>query len=167
MNRSTMRTAPLPSRRRGPARHVVGTAMALAALAATGASAPAAAAETGVSLSDGYVRMIIPARPAAGYFTLTDDSDTVATLTGASSPGCGSVMLHQSKSENGTETMVAVKSVAVPAHGSVSFAPGGYHLMCMQPSATLKPGTTVPVTLTFADGGTLTADFPVRGATGK
>ncbi len=26
-----------------------------------------------------------------------------------------------------------VKQVTVPAHGAVSFSPGGYHLMCMQP----------------------------------
>jgi hypothetical protein len=63
--------------------------------------------------------------------------------------------------------MVPVASVDVPPHGSVSFAPGGYHLMCMAPAATLKPGTSVPMTLRFADGGTLTGDFPVRGATGQ
>ncbi len=59
--------------------------------------------------------------------------------------------------------MTPVKSVPVPAHQSISFAPGGYHLMCMAPTASLKPGSSVPVTLKFEDGGTLTADFPVRG----
>ena len=157
-----------PSRPHGPARTVIlRTALALAAVAATAWSWPAAAAEANVTLSDGYIRLIIPTRPAAGYFTLTNGGDTAASLVGAASPGCGSVMLHQSRSQNGVETMVPVKSVDVPAHGSVSFAPGGYHLMCMSPAATMKPGTSVPVTLRFADGGTLTGDFPVRGATGQ
>ena len=46
-------------------------------------------------------------------------------------------MLHQSKEENGVEKMLPVKSVPVPAHGTLSFAPGGYHLMCMQPQASM------------------------------
>ncbi len=159
-------TMPSPSRPRGPARRARLPALVLAAIAAAWV-APAAAAETGVTLADGYIRTIIPARPAAGYFTLTNGGDTAASLVGASSPGCGSVMLHQTVSSNGQETMVAVKSVEVPPHGSVSFAPGGYHLMCMKPAATLKPGTSVAMSLRFADGGTLSADFPVRGATGQ
>jgi hypothetical protein len=143
------------------------TALALAAVATTAWSWPAAADEANLTLSDGYIRTIIPARPAAGYFTLTNNGDAVVSLVGAASPGCGSVMLHQSRSQNGVETMVPVASVDVPPHGSVSFAPGGYHLMCMAPAATLKPGASVPMTLRFADGGTLTGDFPVRGATGQ
>jgi len=162
------KTMASPSRRRGPARQATfGTVLALAAIAAPLWSGPAAAAEAGLALSDSYIRTIIPMRPAAGYFTLTNNGATAVSLVGASSPGCGSVMLHESKTVNGVDTMVPVKSVDVPAHGSVSFAPGGYHLMCMKPAATLKPGTKVPVTLTFKDGGTLTGTFPVRGATGK
>ena len=143
------------------------TALAFALVGAAAWSVPAAAATADMTLSGGSIRTIIPARPAAGYFTLTNAGDTAHHLIGASSPGCGTLMLHQSRSENGQETMVPVKSVDVPAHGSVSFAPGGYHLMCMKPAATLKPGTSVPVTLRFEDGATLTGDFPVRGPTGK
>ncbi len=161
-------TMPSLSRPRGLARKAIApTVLLLAAITATLWSGPAAAAEAGVSLTGGYIRTTIPARPAAGYFTLANDGDAAASLVGASSPGCGSVMLHRTVSTNGQETMVPVASVDVPAHGSVSFAPGGYHLMCMKPAATLKPGTSVPVTLTFKDGGTLSADFPVHGATGQ
>ena len=59
-----------------------------------------------------------------------------------------------------------VHSVTVPAHGSVAFAPGGYHLMCMAPSDAMKPGASVPVTLKFATGD-VTIDFAVKGATGE
>ena len=150
------------------ARVVFRTALALAAVATTAWSWPAAAAEANLTLSDGYIRTIIPARPAAGYFTLTNNGDAAVSLVGAASPGCGSVMLHQSRlAATASRDHGAGASVDVPPHGSVSFAPGGYHLMCMTPAATLKPGTSVPMTLRFADGGTLTGDFPVRGATGQ
>jgi copper(I)-binding protein len=127
----------------------------------------AQAAEPAASLKGAWIRMIIPARPAAGYFTLSNDGSAPLTLVSASSPGCGMLMLHKSVSQGGVEEMQMVASIVVPAHGSVAFAPGAYHLMCMSPTATLKVGTTVPVSLNFADGGALTQSFPVRGATGK
>jgi len=77
------------------------------------------------------------------------------------------VMLHQTKSENGVDRMMMVKGVKVPAHGSLSFAPGGYHLMCMEPRNSMAIGASVPVILKFADGKTITATFPVKGPGGK
>ncbi|PDQ18564.1 hypothetical protein CN311_24085 [Mesorhizobium sanjuanii] len=128
---------------------------------------PVFAAEQGVTLSAPWIRLVISSRPAAGYFDLSNDSDEIHQIVGASSPACGTLMLHRSVSQGGTDRMVLVKSVPVAAHGSVSFAPGGYHLMCMSPAPDLKVGNPVPVTLRFGDGGTLSANFPVRGATGK
>jgi len=75
-------------------------------------------------------------------------------------------MLHRSVNDNGQERMEMVASVSVPAHGEVKFAPGGYHLMCMSPTAAAARGGSVSVTLRFQDGGSLMAIFPVRGATG-
>lgn len=128
---------------------------------------PARADEAGVTITQPWMRLLIRARPAAGYFTLQNASATPRQLTGASSPACAQLMLHQSMQKGGQEMMMMVKQVTVPAHGSVSFSPGGYHLMCMQPGEAVAVGKSVPVTLTFADGGTLQADFPVRGAGGK
>jgi hypothetical protein len=132
---------------------------------AVGASAQAAA--SGLALSDPWIRAVMPSRPAAGYFTLSNDSAVGQALVGADSPACGMLMLHQSLNESGVERMAMVKSIPVPAHGSVKFAPGGFHLMCMSPSKAVTPGHSIPITLRFADGGTLAASFPVRGATGK
>lgn len=139
-------------------------AATLAALVLTTAG-PAAAA--GLSIEKPWIRLIIKARPAAGYFTVKNDTDKPAELTGAASPACGMVMLHQSVEENGVGKMLPVKSVAVPAHGALTFAPGGYHLMCMQPQADMAVGKSVPLTLKFADGQNLTASFPVKGPGGK
>jgi periplasmic copper chaperone A len=146
-----------------------GPASALAAIffgAAVLAPALAAAAG-GVSVEKPFMRFIIKARPAAGYFTLKNDGDSAVELTGASSSACGMLMLHQTKSENGIDRMMMVKSVKVPAHGSFSFAPGGYHLMCTQPQSSMAIGANVPVILKFADGKTISATFPVKGPGGK
>ena len=88
------------------------------------------------------------------------------TLTGATSSGCGMVMLHQSKEVGGIDKMSPVKSLTVPAHGTLNFKPGNYHLMCMNPQGSVTVGGTVPVVLKFADGRTITADFQVKGPGG-
>jgi hypothetical protein len=152
------RSIPIPRR----ASAAVAAAVALGVVAA-----PALAAGAGMSLSGGWFRLIMPSLPAAGYFTLANPTATAHVLVGAASPDCGSLMLHQSVDESGQARMLAVKSVTVPVQGSVAFSPGGYHLMCMSPAAAMKPGSNVPVTLRFADGTMLAADFPVRNAAGK
>jgi len=60
-----------------------------------------------------------------------------------------------------------VMSLAVAAGETVTFAPGGYHLMCMDTKPALKPGARVPVTFHFAGNQDVTATFDVRNATGK
>lgn len=130
-------------------------------------AAPAFAASNGLSITNGWMRTIIPSRPAAGYFTLSNATDKQRVLVGAQSPACGTLMLHQSQNKNGMEHMAMVKSIVVPAHGKVTFAPGGYHLMCMSPTKDMVKGHSVPVTLRFADKTSLTAEFPVHGVNGK
>jgi len=128
---------------------------------------PAVADEHGLEVSDAYMQTTIPSRPAAGYFTLKNNGDVDRVLVGASSPGCESIMMHKSESVGGMEKMLMVDNVPVPAHQSVAFAPGGFHLMCMSPAESMKPGSSVPVTLTFEGCISLTSDFPVRSAGGK
>lgn len=134
-----------------------------ALLAAAGLAAAAPAAP---SVSNAWLRAMPGTIPAAGYFTLANSGTKPITLTGAASPACGSAMLHMTHKMDGMVHMMMVASVAVPAGGKIEFAPGGYHVMCMDPK-NLKPGTSVPVTLQFADGATLTVPFAVRGATGQ
>ena len=169
-----MRTTPTvqgwrSSPKAGPgARAVRRVLLVLGLVAGTLSGAVGARAdEGGLALTHPWFRLVMPSLPAAGYFTLSNSGAAAQSLVGASSPGCGMLMLHRSVNQGGQERMVMVQSVPVPAHGKVSFAPGGYHLMCMSPTAALRPGQSVPVTLRFAGGGSLTASFPVRNATGK
>lgn len=121
----------------------------------------------GISVEKPWMRLIIKSRPAAGYFTLHNGTNKAVELTGASSNACGMLMLHQSKEQNGMDTMMHVKNVTVPAGGEVTFAPGGYHLMCMHPQSSMVVGKSVPVKLEFANGQSVTTQFPVTGPGGK
>ena len=133
-----------------PARAGIGARRAAGAGAGAGAEA--------------WFRYLLASIPAGGYLTLANTGAAPAVLTGVSSPGCGMLMLHRTETVGGTDRMVAVRQVTVPPHGQVRFAPGGYHLMCVEPR--MHPGQMVPVTLRFADGSRITVRFPVRGANG-
>lgn len=130
-------------------------------LAATGANASAA---DQVSASQAWIRILPGDLPAGGYVTLKNNGAQAVSLSGASSAMYAHVMLHQSSTAGGMSRMSMVDTLAIPAHGSTVLAPAGYHLMLMQPTAPVKPGDTVKVTLKFTDGSTLAADFSARPA---
>lgn len=142
-------------------------AAVLGPVLATALGATAMAAGPSVSVSKAWMRFIIAARPAAGYMTLTNTGSATQVLTGASSPACGMIMLHRSVSKNGAEMMSEMKQVSIAPNASVSFAPGGYHLMCMSPDKDMATEKSVPVKLEFRDGTSVRADFQVRGASGQ
>jgi hypothetical protein len=123
-----------------------------------------AAPPLGITVSKAWMRYLLPNIPAGGYMVLQNSGTGDAVLTGAASTACGMLMLHQSQDTSGMAMMMDTPAVTVPAHGSVEFAPGGYHLMCMQP--VMKIGTTAAVTLNFQDGSSLAVTMPVYGPAG-
>ena len=135
----------------------------MAALAAPASAAPAVAQK--VTISDGWFRALPAGLPAGGYFTIHNGGTKDLEITGAKSPACGMVMLHQSENKGGMSGMAMVESVPLPAGKSASFSPGGFHLMCMD--GKLKVGTQAPVTLQLSDRSTVTASFAVKDAKGK
>jgi periplasmic copper chaperone A len=140
----------------------VSAAVLLAALAAPGTAATPA----DVTITHPWMRFLTPQTPAAGYFTLHNSGAQPIVLTGAKSSDCGQLMLHRSVVRNTSASMVMVHSITVPAHGAVTFQPGGYHLMCTSPSTAISPGRQVLVTLTFQQIAPLTATFAVYGPKG-
>ena len=70
------------------------------------------------------------------------------------------LMLHQSSDKGGMSSMDMVDKVPVPAGGTVKFAPGGYHLMCMRRQ--VKIGAKVPVLLNLSDGTAVAVAFQVQ-----
>ncbi|MEJ2623379.1 MAG: copper chaperone PCu(A)C [Pseudolabrys sp.] len=151
----------------GKSRRMTWAVPCAVALACLTMGTVASAAEKGVAVEKPWMRFIIKARPAGGYFTLRNNTAKPVDLVGAASSACGMVMLHQTKSVGGVEKMLPVKSVTVPPHGTLKFQPGSYHLMCMKPKAAMVVGHKVPVTLKFADGQAITTPFPVKGVGGK
>ncbi|MBA4742590.1 MAG: copper chaperone PCu(A)C [Azoarcus sp.] len=114
-----------------------------------------------LEVRDAKLRVLPGSVPAAGYFNLTNTGDLPVVLDGAQSPGFAQVMIHRSAIENGVARMRHVAQLELPAGSTLSFAPGGYHLMLMQRQGPLAPGDQVEVILQFADGQRLPVSFAV------
>lgn len=131
-----------------------------AALLSTGAIAGEAPID--IQVTQAWIRWLPQNLPAGGYMTVTNTGMAKRVLIGASSPDYGVVSFHQTRVANGATSMTPVTSIAIAPHASVSFRPGGYHIMLMQPARSLRPGDKVPMTLRFADGRSLDVLLQVR-----
>jgi copper(I)-binding protein len=108
-----------------------------------------------LSLTDLWTRATPPKAPtAAGYLTITNTGKEADRLISAISPAAEKGELHIMQVKDGVMTMHPVDGgIAIPAGGSVTLAPGGFHLMFTTMKDTLKEGDKLPVTLTFAKAG--------------
>lgn len=128
-------------------------ARAAAALLALAQGMSAARAAGDIEIADAWIRFAPPAmKMHAGYFTMTNAGSAERELVAVESPAYGGVALHISREQDGVATMEHVAQVAVPPGGTVEFAPGGLHLMLMEPKAAQAEGAHVPLTLVFQDG---------------
>jgi periplasmic copper chaperone A len=103
------------------------------------------------------------AEVGGGYLTIENTGAAPDRLTGGTAD-FATVEIHQMSSENGVERMRELKGgLAVPAHGKIAFAPGGYHLMFTHLDHPLTKGEVVKVTLNFEHAGSIPVAFPVMG----
>lgn len=126
-------------------------------------SAAAPDVKPGLSLSGG--KLVLPAvsgNPGAAYFSITNGSDQTATIAAVDVAGAGMAMLHETKMQDGHSTMGELSSPDVKPGETVTFAPGGKHVMVDAVPATAKPGATIEITITFADGDKLSAPLAVE-----
>ena len=101
-----------------------------------------------VTITDPWVRGVVPGQSATGLF-MTIKSTEAATLVGVSSPVAKSIEIHQMIMKGDMMTMRPMPSLPIPANGTVAFKPGGYHAMLNDLTKPLVKGEKVPVTLTF------------------
>jgi periplasmic copper chaperone A len=106
----------------------------------------------------------VAGNPAAVYFDLSYAGDAGVSLSSVAVEGAGMSMIHQTVEKDGAMTMMGAEPITLSASAPVTFAPGGMHVMAMQPSDAWKSGDTVKVTLTLSDGTTHSFDAAVRAA---
>ena len=136
-------------------------AIALVALCATACSRA-----DSIAISHAWVRPPAPGLTvAAGYFDIANRGTQALELTGAQSDGVRSVEIHTHIHDGELMQMRQLDAVPLPAGETVSFAPGGLHLMLL--GFTSVTSTRIPITLSFSDGSRRTVMFDIGSVTGE
>jgi len=129
---------------------------------ALGTTVAMASAAT-INVSNPRIRMLPGDLPLAGYFNMHNSGKQTVSLTGATSPEFGMVMMHKSMHKNGEASMMMVDKIDIAPGKTVQFAPGGYHLMLMHRKKELKVGDMVLINLDFSNGHKMNVQFKVGG----
>ena len=127
------------------------------------AAIAAAAEEAGVSVRDAWVREAPPGvSMMAGYMVLQNKTSRPQVLVAASSSGFETVMIHRSIAKQGMTGMEHAPQIELLPNASLLFAPGGYHLMLMNPKRRLHSGDRVEIVLEFRGGLVVPVAYEVR-----
>ena len=108
-----------------------------------------------------------PSAPTAiGYLTIVNRGRTADRLIAGSTPAAGKLEMHQMSMAGGIMTMRPVAGgLVIPPGGTLSLAPGGYHLMLSGPKHPFRPGEHIPIALTFEHAGTVKLNLEVEQPT--
>lgn len=98
----------------------------------------------------------------AGYGRIENRCQRPLHIVSASSPAFGGVSIHETRIVDGISRMRPVPGLTIEPEDAAVLAPGGMHLMLMQPLAPLQPGDTVVVEFVLEDGGVLAGEFRAR-----
>ncbi len=140
---------------------VIVRVIAVAFVIACGRSEPAA--PPAVEVHGAWVRAADSGLVTAAYLTVVNHTAAPVKYKGASSPLATDVALHETMVMGDMVHMTPLDTVPAIAPGdSLVLAEGAKHLMVSELRRRLSVGDTLPLTLTFADGRTLSARAAVR-----
>ena len=139
-------------------------------LAASVAAVPAAAAEGAIDVSRAWTPAVGQARVDTPiYMTVTNHGDAPDSLVRVRCPAdlADATEKHATDRGEGGTAMREVKSLAVPAGGTVTLAPDGSHLMLLNVREPLREGQTFRCSLVFQRAGTIPVEVRVAPSGAK
>jgi copper(I)-binding protein len=102
------------------------------------------------------------AKVGAAYLELKAGAGSGDKLVAASSAVAGTVELHTHIMDGSVARMRRVDAIEVPAGGSVSLRPGGFHIMLMNLKGQLNAGDSFQLKLVFEKAGSIDVDVKVQ-----
>lgn len=103
-------------------------------------------------------------KSGAAYVTVTNTGDAPDRLIAVKGTAARSIQLHTHKMQDGAMVMTQIEGgVALATGETVTFKPGGNHIMMMGLTAPLVEGETVPLVLVFESAGEIAVDVPILG----
>ena len=112
---------------------------------------------------DGYIREMPPGQNiTAAFMTLKNPTLGSCRLTEAFSAIADKTEIHSHFHKNGMMSMRPIDGIDIPPKKSISFKPGGYHLMLFGLKLELKKSAQHEITLNFVGCPTVTFSADVR-----
>jgi copper(I)-binding protein len=112
---------------------------------------PIALAE--LDIRDPWIKNLPPSVPVrAGYMTVYNPQSKPVSIVSLHSDEFASIEIHQTIEQDGMMRMEQVPSLKIEPNSSVQLAPGGLHLMMMNPSEPTQPGDLLEIVIVLDDG---------------
>ena len=103
------------------------------------------------------------AEVGVGYLTIHNNGATPDKLVGGAAD-FANVEIHEMSMQGGVMKMRELAGgLVIPAHGTVTLAPNGYHVMFVHLKKPLAKGDVAKTTLNFEKAGSVEVDFSVQG----
>ena len=132
-------------------RTFVGLVMFITVAAGCSAAATPSPSAGTMTVSDAWARASMTMeRAVAVYLVIKNGTGSDDALVSVSTTAAATAELHETVAgDSGMMQMQPVDSIPVPKGGSATLAPGGFHIMLINPTSTLDPGASIELTLTF------------------
>lgn len=116
-----------------------------------------------VEINNQYVREVPPTSPnSAMFMEITNSSDKDVALVKATSNVAKVVELHTHSMSKGMMKMHPVDKIDIGAKSKTTLQPGGYHVMLLGLTKSLKDGDIIEAELTFSNGDKKRIKAPVK-----
>ena len=155
MSRTSLAAAKVPTRA------ALVAVIALTLAACSNGSSTSSDADS-LTVTDAWTKAVDSGMTAT-FGEVTNSSDRKITVVSATSPAAAMVELHEVVGD----VMRPVEGgFVIPAGGTLTLQPGGFHIMFMGVPSPIAAGDDVKVTLTLGDGSTLSFTAVAKDFTG-
>ena len=116
-----------------------------------------------LEISEAWIKNLPPPVPVrTGYMTIYNPQSRALSIVEIHSDSFASVEIHKTLMQDGMMRMEQVVALKIAAGETVQLAPGGLHLMMMQPVQPTRPGEIHRITIEYDDGSTQELEMTVR-----
>lgn len=127
------------------------------------AVAACSASTTAPTIAQAWARPAPAGGNTAAYFTITGAASQADSLLSATSPAADMVQVHEvSTDTSGMTGMHPIDRLEIPAGGTVTLEPSGYHLMMMGVKSELAVGGSIELDLVFEHAGKVVVQAEIR-----
>ena len=116
-----------------------------------------------LDIYNAWIKNLPPAVPVrAGYMTIRNTQANAVSIIAIRSDAFTSVEIHRTIAEDGMMRMEPVPTLVIEPDSSVQLAPGGLHLMMMNPAEPTKPGDVLQIVIEPDDDSTQSLNMTVK-----